>query len=117
MSLNADDTHSEYLRQLHDDGGGGLADASTIADRIADDMSQLATIYTDRGDIPSSATVRLAGVFTDPYAAFEYLNNGGLAAFENNGNVIPIGFVYVYAYFDELLQVEAYEIWIDEDTG
>lgn len=116
MTINADQTHSEYLNDLHDDGGS-LASPSEVESRIESDFEQMGTLYTDQGAIPSTATVRESGTFTDPWAAMEYLSNGGLHATDDMGDLVPIGFVYFYQYFDDLLQQDAYVVYIDEDTN
>lgn len=111
------ETRDEYFQRMADDGMGGLADEATISDNIASSFADLGTIYTDTGDIPSTASVRAAGTFTDSFAARQWLEAGGLVASDNSGNLQPIGFVYFFEYFDDLLEVDAWEVWIDEDTS
>lgn len=116
MTTPSDEERPEYIHRVSDDGAGGLEDTAGIADNIAATFTDLGTIYTDTGDIPSSASIRAAGAFTDAYAARQYLEGGGLSATDNDGNVVPIGFVYFFQYFDEVLEEDVYEVYIDDDT-
>ena len=117
MATDHMETHSEYARRIADDGAGGLADRATIQANIADSFADLGTIYTDDSLIPSTASIRTAGTFTDAFDAKEWLETGGLIATDGTGELHPIGFVYFYQYYDEGLDEYVYEVYIDDDTS
>lgn len=106
---------SEYIRRMADDGVGNLATDSEIQQNITDHMEQLGIVTTVIGDIPSSATIRASGLFTDSQDALEYLELGGLVAHDGSDN-IPLGFVHFYFYYDDDLQADVYQVYIDEDS-
>lgn len=116
MTLNWGDSFEETEEILWEAPGGGKATLAEYQSNVADAFAQMGSIYTDTGDIPSTATVRESGVFTNPYDAMKYLESGGLVASDSSGEVVPIGFVYLYEYYDELLQQTVYKVYIDEET-
>lgn len=117
MTINQRDDRIAYTRALVDDGLGGVVDRPTYQGRVEDDFEQMGFLYTDENNIPSSATIRVAGEFTDAYDAMSYLEIGGLTAADDQGDLVPIGFVYFFQYYDSDLDEYFYQVWIDEDTG
>lgn len=111
------ETKTEYILRMADEGGG-LATQAQVEEHVAGSFESLATIYDDPGDIPSSATIRPAGVFTDANDAYRYLEQGGLVATENDGvDIIPIGFVYLLKEYDEVLMEMTWTVYIDQETN
>lgn len=118
MTTPPDEDRPDYTHRMADDGGGGLDTPANIQDHIDLSFEDLATIFTDPASIPTSASVRPAGSFTDAHDAMTYLETGGLVATENSGaNTIPIGFVYMLKEFDEVLEDWLFTVYIDEDTN
>jgi len=116
MTINTHITQPEYMRALLDDGSGGLVDAATQQARTESDFAQMGFVYTDYGDISTTASVRVAGQFTSAWDAMAYLEIGGLTATDGSGNLAPIGFVYFLKEFDEGLGEYTYTVYIDEET-
>lgn len=112
-----EESQSEHIGRMADDGTGQVAPDSEIQANIAADFATLGTVFGDVNDIPDTASFRAAGRFTDPHAAAEYLELGGLVIRDDQGNLQPIGFVYFLQYYDEILEDWVYEVWIDEDTN
>lgn len=106
---------SEYIRRMADDGLGNLADDSEIQDNISDDLATLGVVTDVLEDVPSSATIRASGLFSDSQDALEYLELGGLVSTVDGENV-PMSFVYFYEYYDDDLQADMYQVYIDEDS-
>ncbi len=111
------ETKTEYIVRMADEGGG-LATQEEVEEHVASSFEQLGTIYVDPENIPSSATIRPAGVFTDANDAYRYLEQGGLIVTENDGaDVIPIGFVYLLKEYDAVLMEMTWTVYIDEETN
>lgn len=106
---------SEYIRRMADDGLGDLASDAEIQDNITLDLESLGVVTTDPDDIPPSAGIRASGLFTDSQDALEYLELGGLVSTVNGQNV-PLGFVHFLSYYDDDLQADVYQVYIDEDS-
>lgn len=111
------ETRPEYIRRMADDGVGGLATPSEIEDNVDASFDNLATVVTDVESLPETTTIRPSGAFSDAQSLFEYLHAGGLVVTDESGNVAPIGFVWLVQYFDDILQQEVWQVYIDEDTG
>lgn len=116
MTTPNDETHSEYIARIADDGTGSVRSNSEIIDQIAAEFANMGTVYTDLGDIPSTATMRASGQFASPEDALEYLHRGGLVGSDGD-DVIPLGFVYFYEEFDDTYYENIYTVYIDEDTN
>lgn len=111
------ETKAEYIVRMADEGGG-LATQAQVEEHVASSFENLGTVYDDPADIPSTATIRAAGLFTDANDAYRYLEQGGLVATESGGTaVIPIGFVYLLKGYDEVLMEDTWTVYIDEDTN
>lgn len=111
------ETKAEYVRRMADEGGL-LASQAEVEANILESFEQMGTVFTSSGSIPSTASVRIAGTFTDANDCYRYLEQGGLVAAENDGvDVIPIGFVYLLEKYDEILMEMTYSVYIDEDTN
>ncbi len=115
MTTPPDETRPEYRHRMSDDGGGGLEDVPGTEANIETSFLDLGTLYTSPASIPSTATVRPAGTFTDARDAREYLEIGGLVG-GSGGSVIPLGFVYFLQEFDEYLWENTYTVYIDENS-
>ncbi len=117
MPTEWDETKPEYIRRMADDGLGGLASLPAIEGSVSDSFDELGNVVSDPGDLPGTATVRPSGSFSDAESAKEYLDRGGLLVVDSAGNVEPIGFVWFLTEFDEVLQMDIWTVYIDEDTG
>lgn len=102
---------------MADDGAGGLADPSAVAANVSASFEDLATVVTDIGDLPTSTTIRMSGVFSDASDLHEYLEAGGLIATDEDGYAEPLGFVWLLQHYDDILEQEMWTVWIDQDTG
>lgn len=116
MTTPSDETKQDYLNRMSDDGGGGLATPSEIQANIAASFADLGSVYTSAASIPTTATERGAGRFSDASDAVRYLEKGGLVSLDNSGNVAPIGFVYFLEEYDEIYDEYYYIVYIDEDS-
>lgn len=112
-----DESQSEHTARMADDGTGQVADDATIQSHIDDAFGTLGMVVADVGDIPDSASLRPAGRFTDAHDAEEYLERGGLVLRDENGDTFPFPWVYFFRYFDDVLQEDVYEVWLDDDTN
>ncbi len=86
-----------------------------MQDNITLDLESLGVVTTDIGDIPGSASIRASGLFVDSHDALEYLELGGLVSTVGGENV-PLGFVHFLAYYDDDLQADVYQVYIEEDS-
>ncbi len=111
------ESREEYAQRMADDGMGGLATPSEIADNISDAFEDIATMVTDVGDLPSTTSIRTNGSFTDAHACYQYLLDGGLVVTDGAGNTQAIGFVWVVKEFDEILWEMVYTVYIDDETN
>lgn len=107
----------EYIRRVSDDGAGGLGTPAQVEGAIDASFAELGEVATTVGDIPSTATVRPSGSFSDAESCKEYLDRGGLLVVDGAGDVEPIGFVWLLKEFDEVLQQDVWTVYIDDDTG
>jgi len=112
-----EESQSEHIGRMADDGTGQVADDATIQAHIREAFETLGAVFDDPNEIPFTASLRAAGRFTDAHDAEEYLERGGLVIRDENGDTVPIGWVYFNHYFDEVLEEEVYEVYIDEDTN
>lgn len=112
-----EETQSEWIGRAADDGTGQVASDAQIQANIRAEFETLGTVFDNEGDIPFTASLRAAGRFTDPHDAADYLELGGLVIRDENGDTVPIGWVYFNHYFDEVLEEDVYEVYIDEDTN
>jgi len=112
-----EESQSEHIGRMADDGTGQVADDATIQQNVRDAFSTLGTVFDDVGDIPLTASFRAKGRFTDAHDAETYLELGGLVIRDENGDTVPIGWIYFNHYFDEILEEEVYEVWVDDDTN
>lgn len=117
MSTEWHETKPEYTQRMSDDGLGGLASLTEVEQAIADSFDELGNVATLIGDIPSTASIRPAGSFSDGESAKEYLDRGGLLVVDNMGNVEPIGFVWFLQEFDLVLEQYVWTVYIDDDTN
>lgn len=117
MATEWHETKSEYTRRMSDDGLGDLADQAQVDQSISDSFDELGSVATVVGDIPSTASIRPSGSFTDAESAKEYLDRGGLLVVDGSGDVEPIGFVWFLKEFDEVLEQYTWTVFIDDDTG
>ena len=117
MTTPKPETKAEYIRRMADDGLGGLGSQAQVDANIASSFEDIAIVLTDEGDIPSSASSRTNGTFSDAESAHEYLERGGLVVTDGAGNTEPIGFVYVLKWFDDILNEWVWSVYIDDDTG
>ncbi len=107
----------EYTRRMSDDGLGGLADLTEVEQAISDSFDELGNVGLVIGDIPSTASIRPSGSFSDAESAKEYLDRGGLLVVDSAGNVEPIGFVWFLSEYDEVLEQQIWTVYIDDDTS
>lgn len=112
-----DESQSEHDARMVDDGAGAVDTDAQIQANIADAFGTLGTVVTDVGNIPTDASLRPNGRFTDAHDAEEYLERGGLVLRDDAGNTIPFPWVYFLSYFDEILEETVYEVHISEDTN
>ncbi len=117
MTTPLSETKSQYIRRMSDDGVGGLASPAVIEAAIADSFDDIANVVTDVGDLPSTATIRPAGSFTDAESARQYLETGGLLTSDGAGNTEPLSFVWVLEEFDDILNQTVWTVYIDQETG
>lgn len=117
MTTPYDESKKQYYNRMSDDGAGGLASESEIQQNIIDSFSDLGTVYTSPESVPSTATERPAGTFSDASDAMRYLERGGLVAVDDSGNVAPMGFVYFLQNYDEIYDEYEFTVYIDEDTS
>lgn len=111
------ESKSEYAQRMADDGAGGLATPSEIADNISDSFEDIAQLVTDIGDLPVTTTIRPNGTFSDAHSCYEYLIEGGLVVTDGSDNTQPIGFVWVVKEFDDFLHEDVYTVYIDDETN
>lgn len=107
----------EYVRRMADDGGGGLADLPEVEANLAASFEELALVVDDPADLPATTTIRPAGSFSDADSLKEYLDKGGLLVVDSSGNTEPIGFVWLLQMYDEVLEQDVWQVYIDEDTN
>lgn len=116
MATPYDESNEQYIRRMSDDGLGGLATPSEIADNISASIDDVAISVADVASLPSTATIRPAGTFTDAYDLRLYLERGGLSVVDEFGNTAPIGFVYVVESLDPILNEITWQVYIDTET-
>lgn len=98
--------------------GNDEVDRDVYRDNIRAHFNELAIVYDDLGDIPATATSRInAGSFDDPISLHEYLDNGGLISYDDDGNPVPVGFVYIFERYDEDYDTYEYDVYIDTETN
>ncbi|MEE8599433.1 MAG: hypothetical protein V3S69_08035 [Dehalococcoidales bacterium] len=102
---------------MSDDGLGGLASLTEVEQAISDSFDELGNVATTVGDIPSTASIRPSGSFTDAESCKEYLDRGGLLVVDSSENVEPIGFVWLLMEFDLVLEEYVWTVYIDDDTN
>lgn len=117
MTTPTFETQSEYFNRMSDDGGGGLASPSEIEDNISDSFDDIGTVVTDEGDLPVTADIRPAGVFTDANSMKDYLTTGGLVVTDASSNTEAIGWVWILESFDEIINAPIWTVYIDSDTN
>lgn len=114
--MAVDETISEHIQRMADDGAGGLRSPSEIEAAMEAEFASLGTIISDPMNLPGDASIRASGAFTDAQDAQGYLERGGLAVVSDAGDNIPIPFVYFLLLFDEVLQEPVYQVYI-RDTS
>ena len=98
--------------------GDDAVDREVYRDNIRADFERLAVVFDDAGDVPATASGRVnAGRFDDPISLAEYLDNGGLLSYDEDGNPVPVGWVYIVEYYDADYDTYEYEVYIDTDTN
>lgn len=104
------------MERRHADDSGSLADRETVWANIQGDFASLAIVFQDEGDLPATATGRFsAGSFDDPIALHEYLQDGGLVSYDENGDPVPVGWVYIVER--ETDDGFEYDVFVDSDTN
>lgn len=115
--MAVDETQSEHIQRLADDGAGGLRSPAEIEAAMEAEFASLGTIISDPISLPSDASIRASGAFTDAQDAQGYLERGGLAVVSGAGDNIPVPFVYFLLIFDEVLQEPVYQTYIRDESG
>jgi hypothetical protein len=109
------ENEAERIRRLADDGSGGLADVSQIASSVESEFARYGQVITDLADLPADANIRARGYFVDPGDLLEYLERGGMVSTQN-GQYVPVSWVYLYKTWNEGLQEYTYQVYI-RDTS
>lgn len=100
--------------------GGGEGDpASPVGDievYVEQILEGYGTTHYDLDNMPSSASGRPNGMFSDYHDLERYLDGGALVLRDENGEPIPNPVVHIYIHEDEFYDGNIYEVWIDDDT-
>lgn len=116
MATPISESKSEYDLRMADDGFGGLATEEEIQDNITSSLADIANVVDDPEDLPSETSIRPNGFFTDANDLKEYLQNGGLLATDELGDAEPLSFVWIVWSFDDVLQSDVAQVYIQKDT-
>jgi len=117
MPTDWQENKPEYVRRMSDDGGGGLASLPEVEDNLVASFEEVVLVVDDPADLPATASIRPAGSFSDAESLKEYLDSGGLLVVDASGNTEPIGFVWCLMMFDEVLQQDVWQVYIDDNTN
>jgi len=109
------ETTPEYEHRMADDGVGGLDSVPNISDHISASFEDLGVVITDIGLLPADAHIRPAGSFASADTALSYLEQGGLVS-TFNGELQPLPWVYLFKFFDEVLQENLYQVYIRDES-
>jgi len=101
---------------MADDGTGNLASQSLVDSNIDASFAELATVVTDPDDLPVTTSIRPNGTFTDAESCQQYLETGGLIVTDDAENVEPIGFVWLFKEWDDILEQYVWTVYIDSET-
>ncbi len=111
------ETSPEYIRRMADDGAGNLADLPTVEGNLSASFDDLGTVVTSPASLPVTTSIRPNGVFANADDMREYLDSGGLIAYDTDTTSIPFSWVYILEEFDELLQEPLWTVYIDSNTN
>jgi len=98
------------------DQGDPLLTHEEIEAIVDNAVSQFGIFHTDPSTIPTTATARPRGAFSDPNDLQHYLNSGGLLSYDELGQPVPSPIVHVLKRNLEFNDDIIYEVWIDDET-
>jgi hypothetical protein len=100
-----------------DEGGEGTPALSTveILGYLGEQFAQFADITTVE-NLPADAHIRANGYFDDPLAFQDYLEQGGLITYDDEGNPVKTGLVYVVEETDEVDGSLYYQVYITDNS-
>lgn len=116
MSTPDFESKAEYIRRMADDGTGDLADLPEVEANVDASFADLGNVVASEAELPSSATIRPNGSFSDAASLHVYLESGGLVVTDGAGNAEPIGFVWLVKEFDDILFEYLWQVYIDQET-
>jgi hypothetical protein len=100
--------------------GGAEGDPAASPDEIQDffeaELAELGTLHDGTDTLPSGATERPNGTFSNIGDLVRYLDAGALIFRDADGNYVPNPIVHIVHFYDEIFDQDIYETWIDEDT-
>lgn len=114
MPTNIEPIYDREQRHASDEGG--LGDVDHIRDQINQDFASMGQIVDDLADIPVEGDVRANGIFTDPADAEEWLGSGGLLLHDENGQTIPLPWVWLIHSVNDLGEDE-YQIFLGDGSS
>lgn len=102
-------------------GGGGEGDpalpVSDIQDNLDAEISLIANFHTSTTTLPSDATSRANGVFSNPSDVEEYLDGGGLVFRDGAGFYAVNPIVHVVRQFNDTWGDYLYYVYIQDTSG
>ena len=113
-----DDRSSDIQSQATGGAGEGQPALSVSEIRAAIDaeFGTLGEVVTP-SELPADASIRANGMFDDPAALEDWLVNGGLLAYDVNGNPVKLGLCYLTLEQDPIDQDEYYyQVWIRDSS-
>jgi len=110
------ETTPEWIRRTADDGTGELDSVSGIEADIVAQFEIIGTVVTDEVDLPVDAGIRLNGSFTNPEDAIEYLEGGGMIAYDRDGSPISLPWVYFLKTFNDILQEPVWQVYVRDHS-
>lgn len=112
------DERSEHIQSMATGGAGEGEPALSVSEiraALVAEIGQMSEIVTI-DNLPTDASIRANGFFDDPLALEEYLVNGGLLAYDEDGNRVKLGLVYVVEVVDPVDETVYYQVYIRSNS-
>lgn len=112
------DKRSQWVQSEATGGAGEGEPALSVAAIRAEidaEFAEMGEVVLE-ANLPTDASIRANGFFDDPLALEEYLVNGGLLAYDGDGNRVKLGLVYIVETVDIVDESTYYQVYIRDSS-
>lgn len=112
------DDRAQNIQDTATGGAGEGEPALSVAEiraALADQFGALAELTTVES-LPPDTSIRANGYFDDPEALEDYLVQGGLLAYDVDGNPVKLGLAYVVEAYDPVDDTYYYQVYIADHS-